>query len=115
MQLISVNNAAITTQPTWPGRAQLGLPTWEQDELEPGFQVGSKWASPLIKKNFIYLCTFLILISATFVPLFSLRFLSKTNKKSTRSTLLIGLSHYLFSSQRISARSTRKKNIVRTK
>ena len=33
------------------GLAHLGLPTWEQDGLEPGFQVGSKWASPLIKKK----------------------------------------------------------------
>ena len=39
------------SQPTWPGGAQLGWPTWEQDGLEPGFQVGSKWASPLLKKN----------------------------------------------------------------
>ena len=42
-------------QPTCPGGAQLGLPTWEQDGLEPGFQVGSKWASPFIKKiSFTY-------------------------------------------------------------
>ena len=40
---------------TCPGGAQLGLPTWEQDGLEPGFQVGSKWASPFIKKiSFTY-------------------------------------------------------------
>ena len=43
------------SQPTCPGGAQLGLPTWEQDGLEPGFQVGSKWASPFIKKiSFTY-------------------------------------------------------------
>ena len=47
------------TQPTWPGGAQLGLPTWEQDGLEPGFQVGSKWASPLIKKKNYLLMHFL--------------------------------------------------------
>ena len=44
-----------TSQPTCPGGAQLGLPTWKQDGLEPGFQVGSKWASPFIKKiSFTY-------------------------------------------------------------
>ena len=48
---IIINYRYSVPQPTWPGGAQLGLPTWEQDGLEPGFQVGSKWASPLIKKK----------------------------------------------------------------
>ena len=48
-------NCEIGTQPTCPSGAQLGLPTWEQDGLEPGFQVGSKWVSPFIKKiSFTY-------------------------------------------------------------
>ena len=45
----------LISQPKCPGGAQLGLPTWEQDGFEPGFQVGSKWASPFIKKiSFTY-------------------------------------------------------------
>ena len=49
------SKSTLSTQPTCPGGAQLGLPTWEQDGLEPGFQVGSKWASPFIKKiSFTY-------------------------------------------------------------